>query len=40
MANERTEQQWRLWLEYLLAKADGDEITATQKLKELLEVKP
>jgi hypothetical protein len=29
--------RWRLWIEYLLAKADGDEIKAAQKLNELME---
>jgi len=29
--------QWLLWIEYLLAKADHDEITAARKLDELME---
>ena len=29
--------QWQTWIEYLLAKADGDENTAAQKLSELTE---
>jgi hypothetical protein len=29
--------QWRLWIEYLLAKADGDKTTAAQKLIALTE---
>jgi hypothetical protein len=32
-----TVQLWQLWLEYLLAKAANDEITAAQKLNDLME---
>jgi len=35
--SDRTKAQWRLWIEYLLAKADHDEVTATRKLDELME---
>jgi hypothetical protein len=35
--SERTQTQWRLWTEYLLAKADGNEVEAAQKLSELME---
>lgn len=35
--SERTQAQWLLWIEYLLAKAAGNEVEAAQKLKLLTE---
>jgi|SoiMethySBSTD1v2_1073268.scaffolds.fasta_scaffold2760402_2 hypothetical protein len=33
----RTQAMWLLWIEYLLAKADGNEVEAAEKLKLITE---